>query len=397
MQTFSQRMELFYATNWFSYPFVITFLCLLGLSVFIQLYYILFVFVKLTRRHTSVEPGFTPAVTVIVSAHNELDNLKELLPMLNEQDYPRYEVIVIDDRSTDGTQHWAEGEATVFDKVRFIRIENEYEHVTPKKYAITTAVRNAQHDVVLLTDADCRPDTDQWIRGMAACLTEQKQIVLGISPYERLGGFLNRLIRFETFYVAVQYLSFALIGKPYMGVGRNLMYRKSLFLQNKGFYTHLRVIGGDDDLLINEIATATNTAVCLNPDTFMTSWPKMTWSAWVRQKKRHLSVSKYYKPTNKRRLGLLSLTHVATWSLLIGLLSWSAWVFPKEAGFFIVASSLFVLRVMAQWVVLGVASRRMGKMVGWGAIPFMDFTLYIYYVVMAIMMWFNRKKKIKWK
>jgi glycosyltransferase involved in cell wall biosynthesis len=397
LQTFSQRMELFYATNWLSNPFVFASLLLLGLVILVQLYHILFVFTKLTKKQADPAVSSLPSVTVVVSAHNELPNLRELLPMLNQQDYPDFEIIIIDDRSTDGTLQWAEEEAAVFEKVRFIRVEKEYEHVTPKKYALTTAIRSAKNDIILLTDADCRPTTDQWIKGMTACLDEEKHIVLGFSPYQRLGGFLNRLVRFETFYVAVQYLSFALAGKPYMGVGRNLMYRKSLFLQNKGFYTHIRVTGGDDDLLINEIATPTNTAICLDPDTFMTSWPKETWTAWFRQKKRHLSVSKYYKPANKRRLGLLTATHILTWSIFVGLMGWSTAIFPQQQGFLMVVSSLFVVRWVAQWIVLGIASRRLGQIVGWGAIPFMDFVLFVYYIVMGMVMWFNRKKKVKWR
>ncbi|MCU0342020.1 MAG: glycosyltransferase [Spirosomaceae bacterium] len=390
-------MELFYATNWFSYPLVFGFLLLFGLVLLAQLYFILFVFAKITPKSVVASSTLTPSVTVVVSAHNELHNLQELLPMLNEQDYPDFEVIIIDDRSTDGTLLWLEENASVFEKIRFIRVEKEYEHVTPKKYALTTAIRSAKNDIILLTDADCRPTTDQWVKGMAACLDNDKQIVLGFSPYQRLSGFLNRLIRFETFFVAVQYLSFALIGKPYMGVGRNLMYRKSLFLQNKGFYTHIRVTGGDDDLLINEIATSTNTAVCLDPDTFMVSWPKETWAAWFRQKKRHLSISKYYKAANKRRLGVLTATHILTWSIFIGLMIWSAVIFPQQQGFLIVVASLFVLRWVVQWVVLGIASSRLGHIVGWGAIPFMDFILFVYYIVMGLVMWFNRKKKVKWR
>jgi glycosyltransferase involved in cell wall biosynthesis len=317
--------------------------------------------------------------------------------MLNEQDYPKYEVMVMNDRSWDGTEEFADTEAKEWDKVRFLHIEQEYEHVTPKKYAITTAVRSAKHDVILLTDADCRPTTDQWIKGMANHLSSDKQIVLGFSPYERKTGFLNRLIRFETFYAALQYLSLALAGKPYMGVGRNLMYRKSLFLQNKGFYTHLRVTGGDDDLLINEIANHQNTAVCIDPDTFMVSIPKTTWNDWYRQKKRHLSVSKHYKIANKVRLALLSGTHVLAWLLFLGLAVWGAMIYPNQLGYFILAGGLFGLRLLIQWIVLGIASRKLYKSVGWFVIPFMDLVLFIYYVSMSFVMWTNRRKKVRWR
>ena len=391
-------MDILYFPDWSSHPVVNLSLGIFGAVVVVQLYYILGVFTRLLFRRSTEPPTQLPAVSVVVCAHNELENLRALLPMLNEQDYPNYEVIVMDDSSWDGTVDLAETEAQAWKRVRFLHIEQEYDHVTPKKYAITTAIRSAKHDIILLTDADCRPTTDQWIKGMVACLTSDKQIVLGFSPYEKHPGFLNRLIRFETFYVAVQYLSLALAGKPYMGVGRNLMYRKSLFLQNKGFYSHLRVTGGDDDLLMNEIATAQNTAVCLDPDAFMVSIPKSTWAAWYWQKKRHLSVSKYYKFPNKVRLSVLSGTHVLSWVFFIGLGIWGGVSFPPlQLGYLIIIVAIFGIRLLSQWIVLGIASRKLYKSVGWFAIPFMDFVLFIYYIVMSVVMWTNRRKKVRWR
>jgi len=391
-------MDILYFPDWSSHPVATILLGLLSAVVLVQLYYILGVFTRLLFGRPADSLASPPAVSVVVCAHNELENLRALLPMLNEQDYPQYEVIVMDDRSWDGTADFADTEAKEWSRVRFLHIEQEYDHVTPKKYAITTAIRNAKYDIILLTDADCRPTTDQWIRGMVNYLTPDKQIVLGFSPYEKQSGFLNRLIRFETFYVAVQFLSLALSGKPYMGVGRNLMYRKSLFLQNKGFYSHLRVMGGDDDLLMNEISTPQNTAVCLDPDAYMVSIPKNTWSAWYWQKKRHLSVSKYYKFPNKVRLAILSGTHVLGWLLFISLGIWVGLSYPPlQVGFIIAAASVFGLRLLSQWIVLGIASRKLYKSVGWFTIPFMDLVLFFYYLIMSIVMWTNRRKKVRWR
>lgn len=390
-------MDILYFSDWLSYPVFYLLLGLFASVTLVQLYYILLVFTRLLFKRQPNIPSYYPPVTVIVCAHNELENLRQLLPMLNEQDYSSYEVIVMNDRSWDGTEEFADTEAKQWEKIRFIHIEQEYDHVTPKKYAITTGIRSAKHDIILLTDADCRPTTDQWIKGMASHLTNDKQIVLGFSPYEKRTGFLNRLIRFETFYVAVQYLSFALAGNPYMGVGRNLMYRKSLFLQNKGFYTHLRITGGDDDLLINEIANRQNTAVCIDPDTFMVSIPKTTWQSWYWQKKRHLSVSKHYKTINKIRLALLTGTQILTWILFIGLAIWWGLAFPNQLNHAILIGGIFSIRLVTQWIVLGAATRKLYKSVGWFAIPFMDFVLFIYYVIMSFVMWTNRRKKVRWR
>ena len=223
----------------FTFLFVITILLLAWLLVLgVQLVYILFIFSR-TALYRQPEPASAAApVTVVVCARNELANLTELLPLLNSQAYPNFEVLVMDDRSTDGTDTYLENDIAHHSRIRFIRIDKEHEHITSKKYALTIALKKALYPTVLLTDADCRPTSVNWLAQMVAPLTNpDKAIVLGFSPYEHRPGFLNLLIRAETLFTAVQYVSLALAGQPYMGVGRNLAYRTQTFFDNKGFYT----------------------------------------------------------------------------------------------------------------------------------------------------------------
>jgi len=379
-------------------------LVLFYLSVGIQLFYLLFIFSRTAfysdpADRSITDPGAAidrPAagVSVVVCAWNEKDNLRELLPLLDRQKYPAFEVLVMDDRSNDGTQAFLENEASNWPHVRFIRINREYEHITPKKYALTVGIRNAQHDIVLVTDADCRPVSEDWITGMVAHLSDEtKQIVLGFSPYERRPGMLNRLIRYETLYTAVQYFSLALAGRPYMGVGRNLMYRRALFLANKGFYSHMRVMGGDDDLFMNEVATSRNTTVSLLPETFMFSKPKETFAAWRHQKRRHLSVGKHYKKSNQVWLGLLSSSHIMTWllGLIIGVLALSD---PWRPEFQLVGG-LFLLRLLLFWTIVGRISYRLGHTVHWMAIPGLDIALSTYYTIMGFITLRPRRKQTR--
>lgn len=279
-----------------------------------------------------------PGVSVIVAAHNELLNLRELLPVLLEQDYPLFEVIVVDDRSWDESYEYLYHLRAEHPRLRVVRIEQTPEHITHKKFAITMGVKAAQYDIVLLTDADCRPVSKHWIRYMAAPLItqEQRQFVLGASLYEQHPGFLNALIRYETLYTLWQYATAALIGMPYMGVGRNLAYRRSFFLKNKGFGPHQRLVSGDDDLLVNRLATAKNTALCLHADAITVSRPKRRWREWWRQKRRHLSVGKYYKLRDRALLGLLFLSHVSFYVAVL-------WVLGHMQGI----SSFGVLQLMA--------------------------------------------------
>ncbi|ADB40067.1 glycosyltransferase [Spirosoma linguale] len=401
---------------------MITALLLFWLSIVgIQLIYIFFVYTKTAfYRHPDrnyavlsynsadyySESDDQQGVTVIVCARNELANLKELLPLLNNQDYPTFEILVMDDRSTDGTYAYLENDIPELSRVRAIRIDKEHQHVTPKKYALTIAIKKARYPTVLLTDADCRPASLNWLTEMTEPLIfGSKDITIGFSPYEYYPGLLNLLIRSETLFTAIQYFSLALSGRPYMGVGRNMAYRTDLFFANKGFYTHMNVVGGDDDLFINEVATRSNTFVCLAPDTFVWSKPKTTWAEWRQQKRRHLNVGKYYKTGNKVRLGLLTGSHVLSWAmaLVVGLLvvvhalHWYSFS-SDEWLLLLVSTGAFILRQLAFWVIVGRISHRLAHTVHWSFIPFMDLLMAVYYGLAGLKTLFNRRKKqIYWR
>ncbi len=378
------------------------------LIVSIQLIFVFFVYSRTAfyRQPNRSSDDPQPGISVVVCARNELENLTELLPLLNTQNYADFEVLVMDDRSADGTRSFLENEIGHLTHVRFIRIDKEHEHVTPKKYALTIALKKVRYPTVLLTDADCRPASTNWLAGMVAPLKNpKKEIVLGFSPYERRPGLLNLFIRSETLFTAVQYFSLALAGQPYMGVGRNLAYRTGLFFRNRGFYSHINVVGGDDDLFMNEVATGRNTAVCLNPATFTWSKPKETWFDWRLQKQRHLNVGKYYKPGHKLRLGLLTGSHVLSWllALIIGLMvllhklqhrSFSAdeWLLLR------IATSAFGLRLLAFWGIVGRISYRLSHTVHWAVIPVMDLSLAVYYGLAGLKtLVTKRKKRLYWR
>lgn len=372
--------------------------------VTIQLIYIFFIFsqtafYRVPSHSASMLMSTLPGVTIIVCARNERENLIELLPLLNAQQYPAFEVLVMDDRSTDGTGTYLENDIANLNHVRFIRIEKEHGHITPKKYALTIALKKAAYPSILLTDADCRPTSPNWLAGMVSPLSNaRKDIVLGFSPYEYQPGLLNLLIRSETLFTAVQYVSLALAGWPYMGVGRNLAYRTSTFFANKGFYTHKNVLGGDDDLFINEVATGRNTAVCLDPATFTWSKPKETWADWRTQKRRHLNIGKYYKPGHKIRLGLLNGSHVLTWVLGV-VVSITVFVTQLITRSFtqtewlllLTATGAFMFRLLAFWGVVGRISYRLSHTVHWGLMPFIDAMLGLYYGVAGLKTLLRRK------
>ena len=252
-----------------------------------------------------------PPVSVVIAAHNEYHNLlKNLEPILN-QDYPVFEVIVVNHASTDETKYYLEEMKGKYANLRTVQIDRDLNFFSGKKFPLSIGIKSAVNDILILTDADCVTTSSKWIDHIASNYNNHStEVVLGYGPYNKSKGFINLLIRYDTVMVATQYLSYALAGLPYMGVGRNLSYRKSLFIKNKGFTSHYTVQSGDDDLFINSVATKRNCRIDISPEGFMYSDAKNNFQDWFRQKIRHLSTGKIYKGKFKFLLGLFSISQL---------------------------------------------------------------------------------------
>ena len=354
-------------------------------AVGIQLLYLIFFLIAFGRRRI-VEGSETPPVSVIVCAHDEEENLKELIPKLLSQRYPAFEVIIVNDRSNDGTYDYLLQATRVHPFLRMVQVDRVPPHANGKKFGITLGIKAAAHEWLLFTDADCRPADNEWIMGMSRHFGDKVRIVTGVSPYQKEAGFLNLFVRFEGWITAMQYLGSALLGSPYMGVGRNLAYRKSLFLQNKGFNQFLGVVGGDDDLFVNQHATAENLRVDIDPKTTVFSVPKKTWKSFYLQKVRHLSVGKHYRLKHRILLGLFTISWIITWLAGSGLLilDLTAWA---------IAATL-LLRVILVTILLRTLSGKTGVAFEWWAVPFLDFLYSFYYISTGLTA--LSTKKIQW-
>ncbi|TAF67006.1 MAG: glycosyltransferase [Cytophagales bacterium] len=250
-------------------------------------------------------------VSIVIAAHQEYNNLTKLIPLLLQQQYFQYEIIVANDRSTDETEIYLSSIKNP--KLRPLHITSPPPDIHPKKWALWQAIKMAKYEIVLLTDADCIPESKQWIAEMQAQFQPQTMIVLGVSPYFTAKTWLNLFIRYETAHTAAQYLTAAACGYATMGVGRNVAYRKKFYLENLNKVQHLQhLVGGDDDLFINHTATKDNIAIAYQAKTLVHSFPKTTFRDWFRQKKRHLAVGKYYPSKAKIILGLLQITNLCT-------------------------------------------------------------------------------------
>lgn len=301
--------------------FPLSLLILFGLSLVVQLFWYLVRFGRVARAKPLPVASKLPPVSIIVSAHNASGLLQKLIPALLEQQYPEFEIVVVDDRSTDYTDTWLSEQQLKDRRVRHVRIDNTPAHFTAKKYAITMGIKHARYDALILTDADCVPNSPAWLANMVSPLANGKKISLGYSPMYAKPGLLNALIRFETVVTALQYLGAALGKRPYMGVGRNLAYSKALFLEKKGFLSHRNVMGGDDDLFVNKNATSENTQAIVGADSLVWTTAKENWSSWWRQKRRHTAAGKYYRWSTRLGLGFFLLAQWLFWITFALLLS----------------------------------------------------------------------------
>lgn len=323
-------------------------------------------------------------VSVIVCARDEAANLARNLPGVLVQKYPStHEIIVVNHNSQDETRYLLEEFKKTFRDMHIVNLTQEAKGIPGKKYPLSIGIKESKHEIVLLTDADCVPSSERWIDHMQDAFVDDTEIVLGYGAYFKKRGLLNKLIRFETFTSALQYFSYALAGMPYMGTGRNLSYKKSLFFNNKGFSSINHVPGGDDDLFINQVANDKNTNVVINKEAFTLSEPKKTFGDWFRQKVRHYSTGRFYKPGHKFLLGLYSLSHAAFYPLLVVSFFYADWR---------LVCAVFAVRLMSQAFLYYKAMHKLDERDLFPLFWLLDIWMFFYYLIFAPALWKKPRK-----
>jgi glycosyltransferase involved in cell wall biosynthesis len=347
--------------------------CLLTL---VQLFYYLFFFSRLAfykaKPRTTSQ---THPVSVIVCARDEAANLAKNLPGALVQQYSTtHEVIVVDDNSYDDSKYLLEEYQRIYRQLQVVLLKQEAKLIPGKKFPLSIGIKTAKHEIVLLTDADCVPASEFWIDKMQQSFDEKTEIVLGYGAYHKQAGLLNKIVRWETFHTALQYFSYALAGKPYMGVGRNLSYKKTIFYRHKGFSAHNNIPSGDDDLFINMAATKKNTRINIDKDAFTLSEAPKTWAGWIKQKNRHYSTGKFYKPVHKFLLGLYTFSHFLFYPLLVASLIFYNWQ---------LALMVFGIRFLIQGIVLYHCMKKLNEQAMYPWFLFIDMWMFFYYLIFA--------------
>ena len=358
-----------------------------SLSFIVQMIYFWVFFSRLAFYKNRDDKIVDESVSVVICAKNEYYNLKRNLPLILEQDHPSFEVVVVNDNSQDDSLELLEEMAREHSNLKIVNLSQDLNFFQGKKFPLSLGIKSASNDILLLTDADCRPSSKDWIKNMSGKFRGEKEIVLGYGGYERKRNLINYIIRYETLWVAIQYLSFSLAGRTYMGVGRNLAYSKSLFYRNKGFSSHYTVASGDDDLFINSVATRKNVAIEIAHGSHTVSVPKTSFSSWIIQKRRHLTTWKYYRGRFKRLLGLWSVSQVIFLALFVILLS---------LGYNVIyIAGLFILRFFSHLIITKKSMNKLNEKELLLISPLAELFLVIFYPVLSLVNMFS--KADKWK
>lgn len=354
------HIEFFY--NQFSFIVLVCFI----IALLIQLFYHWGVFSKVAffkskpwqKEGTALEP-----VSVVICARDAYEYLTELVPALLHQDYPDFEIVIVNDCSDDETEEYLKDLARKEPRIKPVQLKQHLNFFSGKKFPLSMGIKSAKNDLLVLTECNCMPSNDLWLRSVVECYNGKTEIVIGYSPYMQRKGSLNRLMRFDALQQGLLYLSAALKRHPYMGVGSNLSYRKELFYRNKGFISHYTTSVGDDDLFIGQAANKKNTEVLIDADDAIRTTPPRSFRLGMRQKSSRYSTIPKYSARARISLSLFYLSQFVFYAAFVALLCLKpAFSLSFGAVFYIpILIFFFLLRFGTQLFVYHKASRRLGE------------------------------------
>jgi glycosyltransferase involved in cell wall biosynthesis len=328
--------------------------CVFVVVVILQLVYYLGVFGKFSFAKPQIITPKRLSVSVIVCAKNDAEKVKELIPVLLAQNYPDFELVLIDNASSDETLDIFEEYEKQYRNIRLVKVENNEAFWGNKKYALTLGIKAASKDYLLFTDADCYPTSPDWILNMTSQFTLNKTIVLGYSAYEKQAkSFLNKIIRYDAVLRATQQFAWAKLGRPFTGNGRNLAYKKDEFFKRNGYINHMNILTGEDALFINDAAGKKNTAMCYSVESFTYTKAKKTFKSWTKERRKAAFTASFFKPFDRFQLKLFTVLQAAFFILMILLLALQFnWMFIVP---------VIAVRYVAGWITMAKSAVKLNE------------------------------------
>ncbi len=369
-----------------------------GILFIIQFLYWLITYGRPLRKSKKIQQteslGHSQPISVVVYAKNESENLRKHLPALLTQDYPEYEIIVVNDGSTDESDNVLKAFELEYGHLYHTYIPEDAKYLSRKKLALTVGIKAAKHNIILFTEANCEPLSNRWIASIAGSYKAETDIVLGFCAYQHTKGFIHKLIAYDNLVNGLRYISSTLTRHPFTGNGRNLSYRKELFFQHKGYYKSLALHAGDDDLFINESATKKNTEVVYTPDS-ITQMSKIEYMrVWKEIKVSRAATQRFYKGCT---LSFYRLEEISYILFLLGLIAavviglYGNWLISAFAGL------LFILRYITKAIVLHKSSKMLQQRPTTGLLFILEFVQILYNLYARIYRIFRGKNDYTFK
>ena len=354
-----------FSFNYNNLSFII--LIVFGVALLIQLLYHWLMFSRLAfhkNHHRPKSDSELEPVSIVLCARNAYEYLTELIPVLLGQDYPDFEIVVVNDCSDDETEEYLKDLERREPRIKPVQLKQHLNFFNGKKFPLSMGIKSAQNDLIVLTDCNCMPSNDQWLRSVVNYYGKNTEVVIGYSPFFQKKGLLNQLMRFDALQNGLLYLSAALKGQPYMGNGKNLSYRKELFYRNKGFTSHYTTSVGDDDLFVSQVATKKNTEVLIDAENIVHTIPTGSFRLWMRQKSSRYSTIPQYSPRTRLMLSVFYISQFLFYASFIALmcLSPAAFSIANGAAFYIpILVFFFLLRYGSQLIIYHKSSKRLGE------------------------------------
>ena len=269
-----------------------------------------------------------PAVSVVLTARNDATWLRENLVYLLEQDYPNFEVVVVDYLSQDDTPYVLKLLKDYYPHLKIVPFKEDVNLFQGKKYPLSIGIKSAKNDILMLADPDCTPKNLHWLRGMVRGYKDKKtKIVLGYCGVKRTKTLIGTLQQYDALNYGASYLGSAILGHPYTGSGRNLSYRRSFFFKKGAFISHYDVADGSDDLFVYQNADKKNTRVCIESDACLTTEPKKSFAAWHDERRHRVATRNRHSTISRLHEDLPYMANIAFYAasvllLLRGTLPW---------------------------------------------------------------------------